>query len=497
MSRAIASLVALALISVPAFADVIKVNNGGQLTWSDDFQRTGGPEVSDAVVQYDYCVNGIGSRPQYTAFEPISASEEDCGINCSSAEIENGQFILSNKTRNLMGFTDNGNIGVAVLGWKNFVGNCTGGSPLNEFDTQFDDTDICIYGGYQFSRWNLAHTGISSGGGVPGDANGPDGGPGYAGVDDDGDGTTDFNGPAAIGINNGRNELFGYNLKYNNGNAGFVSPHGPDGAPGVAGVDDDANGVTDDDLNERGFGDDADDDQGTTNSGVFLRTQIGVGYAISLAFDGFFTTKQIFIRETNFFVSNDPDDTDELGPNFYQAGVQYNFAFCASGSCYGAELWVGDDAGNPVETLGPVVIPPNGNAGNEVGFSGTTYSSGARTIREGFTFTPNTSYGNKFWVVEGGTLASVPASVPMDRDADGDVDGVDFSVFASCFNKAGNPPRTIGCSPDDQINMDSDGDGDIDGVDFSVFASCFNKAGNPPRTLGCNIWDIPALPVCP
>jgi hypothetical protein len=75
--------------------------------------------------------------------------------------------------------------------------------------------------------------------------------------------------------------------------------------------------------------------------------------------------------------------------------------------------------------------------------------------------------------------------VPADRDADGDVDGVDFAKFAQCFNKAGNPPRTLGCSAADQDALDFDDDNDVDGADFAKFAACFNKAGNPPRTLGC------------
>jgi len=78
-----------------------------------------------------------------------------------------------------------------------------------------------------------------------------------------------------------------------------------------------------------------------------------------------------------------------------------------------------------------------------------------------------------------------PACIPADDDCDNDVDGLDFSVFASCFNKAGNPPRALGCDATAQANMDFDNDGDVDGIDFGVFASCFNKAGNPPRTLGC------------
>jgi hypothetical protein len=38
-----------------------------------------------------------------------------------------------------------------------------------------------------------------------------------------------------------------------------------------------------------------------------------------------------------------------------------------------------------------------------------------------------------------------PVTVPADIDFDGDVDGSDFTFFAPCFNKAGNPPRTPGC----------------------------------------------------
>jgi hypothetical protein len=78
-----------------------------------------------------------------------------------------------------------------------------------------------------------------------------------------------------------------------------------------------------------------------------------------------------------------------------------------------------------------------------------------------------------------------PHIVPADRDEDGDVDGIDFSVFASCFNQAGNPPRTLGCDEDSRTALDFDDDGDIDGIDFSKFAACFNGAGNPPRSEGC------------
>jgi len=72
-----------------------------------------------------------------------------------------------------------------------------------------------------------------------------------------------------------------------------------------------------------------------------------------------------------------------------------------------------------------------------------------------------------------------------DQDQDCDVDGVDFAAFASCFNKAGNPPRTFRCPPENAAAFDFFDDGDVDGIDFSLFASCYNGAGNPPREENC------------
>jgi hypothetical protein len=86
---------------------------------------------------------------------------------------------------------------------------------------------------------------------------------------------------------------------------------------------------------------------------------------------------------------------------------------------------------------------------------------------------------DEFYLVKGASEA--------DCDGDGDVDGVDFAKFASCYNMAGNPPRTLGCSAIEGDKFDFDGDADVDGLDFATFASCFNKAGNPPRTAGCPI----------
>jgi hypothetical protein len=94
------------------------------------------------------------------------------------------------------------------------------------------------------------------------------------------------------------------------------------------------------------------------------------------------------------------------------------------------------------------------------------------------------------WYLDDVVIEATPAvcsgpCIPADRDCDHDVDGIDFSTFASCFNGAGNPPRTFGCNASDQGALDFDDDLDVDGIDFSSFASCFNGAGNPPRTLNC------------
>jgi hypothetical protein len=43
----------------------------------------------------------------------------------------------------------------------------------------------------------------------------------------------------------------------------------------------------------------------------------------------------------------------------------------------------------------------------------------------------------------------------------------------------------LGCSTWAADQLDFDDDNDVDGVDFAKFAICFNKAGNPPRTNGC------------
>ena len=271
-----------------------------------------------------------------------------------------------------------------------------------------------------------------------------------------------------------------------------IDPYGPDGAPGELGTDDDGNDVTDDDLNERGYGDDADDNQGRGELLFLMRASIATGSAMYLSVDpghpaGALFSMGHFAGGFFPFGRTEIEAGDETGQDFFLPGVRYSFIWCASSSCYGAQLCVGDDRGNPVETLGPII--QTGFTGVEVAVGAQMKESGDESLMEQWIVTGNKAYHDRFWVLEGDLMPLVPA----DRDGDGDVDGVDFGAFAACFNKAGRPPRTFDCSSEDVVAFDVDSDGDVDGVDFGAFAACFNKAGHPPRRLGC----IPNLTLCP
>jgi hypothetical protein len=65
------------------------------------------------------------------------------------------------------------------------------------------------------------------------------------------------------------------------------------------------------------------------------------------------------------------------------------------------------------------------------------------------------------------------AAVPGDINGDNSVDGVDYGLFAGCFNGTGNPIAP-GCA-----SADMNTDNSVDGVDYGLFAGCFNGTGNP------------------
>jgi hypothetical protein len=360
---------------------------------------------------------------------------------------------------------------------------------------------------------------------------GNDGLPGRPNVDDDGNGTTDL-GPSGndlrelyfctcgwddnCGDNSQNDDVLGPNgvNQAEMRRAGEYLSLGPDGCAGSCGVDDDGNGITDwldpyvpgyetydddqdgttdevgerqPDLSDFGFGDDSDDLAGEMLTYTMMRANLGSATGISLYVDtqfqdGQFQLGYVFFGDfTNIGAPN-----DEIGPQFYQAGVDYSYAFCASGSCYGAQMWIGDDVANPVETIGPGIDTNalNKTTDKDVGVIMIQANNSIFTPFSNKTTLGNKYLGGRFWILQG-PPGEEDVIVASDRDGDFDVDGVDFSIFASCFNKAGNPPRTLGCTTADAEAFDADGDGDVDGVDFSRFASCFNKAGNPPRATGC------------
>jgi hypothetical protein len=430
-----------------------------------------------------------------------------------------------------------------------------GGYSFNQFELTFKDGVNDGYG-YQFGPdFGPGFRGVDDDGNGSTDddancADGPDGAPGYAGVDDDGNGTTDEINEryfCACGLDppsecSGVDDVLGPNglNQSQMRRAGEYLTLGSDGCPGTCGVDDDGNGITDwlvpvtidydtydddqdgttdeigaagvddnangvtdepgeadqvPDLGDYGFGDDSDDITGEVLTLIAMRANVGSITALCLMVDASFNDGQFQMQDV--FLAQFADvgsGPDEIGPDFYQANQHYSYAFCASGSCYGAQLWLDDDIANPVETVGPGVNTEHldKNTDNEMAVIFIQAQSGLFTPFSNKTMSGNKYLGDQFWIIQG-PPGEEDVIVGSDRDADFDVDGVDFSVFASCFNKAGNPPRTLGCSATDAEAFDADGDGDVDGVDFSRFASCFNKAGNPPRAAGC----LPNLTACP
>jgi hypothetical protein len=374
------------------------------------------------------------------------------------------------------------------------------------------------------------------------------GAPGLCGIDDDGNGITDIT-----------------------------------DVPGVPELDDDRDGTTDEvgefqlDQGDLGMGLDSDDIAGDQGFLIAMRGDFGnttlEGY-VGLLVNPNEETVQFAISETSqFFSHHIIRETDELGIEFYQPNVHYNFTFCATGSIYAAQLWIKGDDANILATLDPKEDTNHLNKSIHTDVAIITFQDqhGLLTPVQNQEILPNTYFCNKFWVVEDPDLGDsgqtiyfpdredpepdgipnfcdncpddanpdqadddtdtvgnvcdncvsigppdsanptqqdadadgtgdpcdvCPANAPMqhpdfvhdayaDLDQDCDVDGTEYAVFASCFNGAGNPPRTLGCTTGQAETFDTDDDNDVDGVDFAKFASCFNGAGKPARVSGC------------
>lgn len=341
-------------------------------------------------------------------------------------------------------------------------------TPWGSSNIRFPHNDVCIFGGFFFSPWQLKYSE---------DLDGPDNLGGMPGFDDDGDMLIDEPDEALA-------------LVATAGNRGYGPPFpgGLDGAPGIAGVDDDGNGLIDE-VGETGAlgSDDGDDNQGRvywapvmrgnmqTTSGIWTDIDPGSGG------DNLFSIRDIINAQETLI-----EATDEIAPGFYAANTSYSYQFCGSGDWYGAMLWTGIDMANPNEVVGPVLAPGHTNPGDEVvGFLNVSATAdptaaGARYafLRQAkWTGCPN--YHRRYWVIgDGGGLAYAEPYATADLDMDGDVDGMDFLQFSLCFNGSLRPPKPI-CA---YRVADLDLDGDVDGLDFIKFSNCFNGSLRPPKT---------------
>jgi hypothetical protein len=316
---------------------------------------------------------------------------------------------------------------------------------------------------------------------------GDDGEPGVACVDDDLDGTTDEEdeSPALrpTTVNNGY---------------GHAGPNayqaGQDGVPGDPGVDDDGNGTTDD-YGEICFPgtDDGDDLQGrkwfallrgdlTASSFAYLSIEVAAGSERLFSILSWTGASGVPIALAN-----------NLNNPFWEAHEVYNWVFCHSGSCYGAMLWVDDSISNPAEVLGPLVntlhLDEEDSTAGLVAYSGVPLSTVGLMTRQSH-FRGSTNFSNKYWVVSGNPM-QYPyfPSLNEDLDGDRDVDGNDFLTFSLCYNGALRPPQS-GCA---NLDADLDGDGDVDGFDFTTWSLCHNGSLKRPQA-GCM---APNLTPCP
>jgi hypothetical protein len=447
MHRNIQGILVIGLLAAPA--------RGQPREWSDDFATAA---TYDSVSLYGPCRGG--SPTKYTLFEALTG------------DVYNGRVVAGNgrfefTCRSLFELSNFGRFDFAIVGWYGTGISCPGAPANGETSEPFTSDNICIYGGYRFNPLQLR---------LPPrfdswDMRGPDGKPGVANVDDDLDGTTDEN-----------NESPGARTTivaggYGNGDGtGFHA--GVDGTPGAAGVDDDGNGIVDD-VGETSWPgtDDGDDVQRyvwyVVINGDVQRTrfmQINVDVFAGAIGQDVFALREIYDGATHVV-----EWSNEVSATFYKAYKHYNWVLCASGSCYGAQLWTEADLANPDETLGPVINTQHtAPTADKVGFGayqGTTPRSYLRQMN----WMTNTNFSDRYWVVSGNPAQYYPSPSP-DLDGDRDVDGFDFLTFSNCYNGSNKPPLAA-CA---NARADLDRDGDVDGFDFLTFSNCYNGSNRKP-----------------
>jgi hypothetical protein len=440
--------IGMILLAVPAW--------GEPRQWIDDFKTAA---TYDSVSLYGPC-NG-GASTKYTMLEAYTGNiynersvSGDGSLRITSRSIENG----------LTGSRYSG----AAVGVIDFGQTCPDNpnpAPGAQLITSepFSNNDVCIYAATEYTPWHLRHPDNHAVDGRYGN----DGQPGIAGVDDDLDGVTDEANeclslrPTTVSQGYGHRGSNAYQA-------------GRDSAPGIAGVDDDGNGVIDDYGEIGSPGSDDGDDRFREMRHFIMKGNFNSTSFVYFNFD-------ISTNSENRLSINDVVNAggsvlagaNEIAHGFYQAYTQYNYAFCVSGTCYGAMLWTGPDIANPDETLGPAVSSHHtGPADNIVAFAIEGFVA---LYHRQIQVLGNTNFHDSLWIVSGPAATHYP-SPSADLDRDKDVDGFDFLTFSNCYNGSNRPPLAA-CADE---HADLDRDGDVDGFDFLTFSNCYNGSNRKP-----------------
>jgi len=435
--------------------------------WVDDFLTV---TTYDSASLLAPCYGGPGTK--YTVLEGFTGD-----IFNEHAVSGDGSLRLTSRALDLGQYPSR--IALAFVGWVGLSTGCPGEPPLMTGSESFTSADLCMYGGFMFTPWHLRYPEDRSVDGTFGQ----DALPGIGGVDDDLDGTTDEEDESPA-------------LRPSPINGGYGDPADPesypagqDARPGVANVDDDGNGVTDD-IGETGDpAGDAGDDRQRIFLYAYMRADLASSSAIFVNIDpgaGGGGEDAFSLRQFIGLSEIVAETANEIGPDFYTPYTQYNYAFCSSGTCFGAQLWTGGNIANPAETLGPLVNSLHDSPTATLVALAAAHD--ARLYLRQIAHCGNRNFSDSFWVISGDPIVFYP-SVSADFDGDRDVDVQDFLTFSGCFNGALNPP-TAACA-NGQADLDNDGDVDVN--DFLSFSTCFNGALNRPRAA-CFPPDLTACP---
>lgn len=310
--------------------------------WSDDFEtRATYNSTSWLAPCYD------GESTKYTVMEDVVGD-----IANARALSDGGKLIFTNRLYKADPYLRRKE--PVFIGALNLGQGCpdVAGIPYRHSTESFTSPNICIYGGVSFTRWHLR---VWDDPKRVNDPFGPDGEPGVANVDDDGNEGTDEDDEGLALRPTTVNGGYG-----NRNGTGFRA--GQDDAPGVVGVDDDGNGITDE-IGETGWdgSDDGDDTPGFIVWEVFMRGDIETQERIFLQITptngegktlggpctirhpfGLGATEAPYVYQAHLLEAG-----DEAVLGYLTWDTVYNYVFCGSGTCYGAMIMDGGGHGQP------------------------------------------------------------------------------------------------------------------------------------------------------